>query len=71
MVTDDCRRAMEPINGFVRVPDGPGLGMELDRTELQRLSALPPKRVLKNFIVRSRFKNGAVMLTCTSVRSHC
>eukprot|EP01043_Picozoa_sp_COSAG02_P010563 COSAG02_NODE_373_length_23594_cov_6.892190_10_plen_65_part_00 len=61
---------MEPINGVVRVPNGPGLGMEIDREELQRLSALPPKRVLKNFIVRSRYKNGAVMLTCTSVGAH-
>ena len=58
---------MEPINGVVRVPDAPGLGLELDREELKRSSALPPKRILKNFIVRSRFKNGAVMLTCTSV----
>ena len=30
---------LEPINGLIRVPDGPGLGVQLDRAELERLSA--------------------------------
>ena len=48
----------------MRVPDGPGLGLELDRSELERLGKLT-KRVIPDFIVRSRFKNGATMLTAT------
>lgn len=46
------------------MPDGPGLGLELDRGELERLGKLT-KRVIPDFIVRSRFKNGATMLTAT------
>ena len=46
------------------MPDGPGLGLELDRSELERLGKLT-KRVIPDFIVRSRFKNGATMLTAT------
>ena len=46
------------------MPGGPGLGLELDRGELERLGKLT-KRVIPDFIVRSRFKNGATMLTAT------
>ena len=30
----------EPTNGFLRVSEGPGLGVTLNRTELERLSSL-------------------------------
>jgi D-galactarolactone cycloisomerase len=30
---------IEPVKGVVRVPDGPGLGIEVDRTALKRFAA--------------------------------
>ena len=33
-------RILTPINGFVRVPESPGLGVTLDRDELERLKSL-------------------------------
>ena len=32
------RERLEPINGLIRVPEKPGLGLTLDRDELERLS---------------------------------
>ncbi len=51
---------LEPVNGFVRVPESPGLGVTLDRDELERLKhlKLPPQ---KKWIIRSRFENGTRM----------
>ena len=47
---------LEPSNGRIRVPDGPGLGVHLDRAELERLSARslgaqPPRLVDKGGLV--------------------
>lgn len=58
--TDVTRESLEPVNGLVRVPDGPGLGVTLDRGALARLSGLtvsPQPR----WILRTRFASGAVM----------
>ncbi len=51
---------LEPVNGFVRVPESPGLGVTLDRDELERLKRLrlPPQ---EKWIIRSRFENGTRM----------
>ncbi|MGY8827423.1 MAG: mandelate racemase/muconate lactonizing enzyme family protein [Candidatus Latescibacterota bacterium] len=48
------------VNGFVRVPEKPGLGLSLDREALARLAAqkLPEQ---PRWIIRSSFKNGARM----------
>jgi L-alanine-DL-glutamate epimerase-like enolase superfamily enzyme len=58
--TDVVNERLEPVNGFVRVPEAPGLGLTLDRDELERLESLdlprPPKWILK-----SRFDNGSMM----------
>ena len=51
---------LEPINGFVRVPEAPGLGLTLDREELERLESLEIAKPSK-WIVKSRFANGSRM----------
>ena len=50
----------EPTNGFLRVPEKPGLGVTLNRKELERLKALrlPEK---KKWIIRTLFANGTKM----------
>ncbi|MFA6111671.1 MAG: enolase C-terminal domain-like protein [Candidatus Latescibacterota bacterium] len=62
--TDVTREALEPVNGLLRVPDGPGLGVTLDRDALTRLSSLavPPQ---PRWILRTRFASGAVMYNLT------
>ena len=57
---DVVKERFEPINGFVRVPEAPGLGVTLDRDELGRLENLPPPS-WKKWICRTRFQNGATM----------
>lgn len=51
---------LEPVNGFVRVPESPGLGVTLDREELERLQDLLLPRQDK-WIIRSGFENGTRM----------
>jgi hypothetical protein len=57
---DVVKERMEPVNGIIRVPETPGLGVTLDRDALKSLASarLPPP---PQFILRSTFKNGAVM----------
>jgi L-alanine-DL-glutamate epimerase-like enolase superfamily enzyme len=57
---DVVRERLEPVNGLIRVPEVPGLGVTLDRAELERLKALslpaqPP------WILRTRYRSGACM----------
>ncbi len=58
--SDVVAERLEPINGFVRVPKSPGLGVTLDRDELERLKhlRLPPQ---EKWIIRSQFENGTRM----------
>ena len=58
---DVVAERLEPVNGLVKVPDGPGLGLTLSRSELERLSRNTPV-VFRPFIIRTRFANGARML---------
>ena len=51
---------LEPVNGFLRVPESPGLGLTLDRDELQRLERLTVPRP-DRWILSSRFANGTRM----------
>jgi hypothetical protein len=48
---------LDPVNGFLRVPEKPGLGLTLDRDELERLEnlELPGPEA---WILKSRFANG-------------
>ena len=58
--SDVVKERLEPVNGFVRVPEKPGLGVTLDREELERLENLKlPEQ--KRWIIRSQFKNGTKM----------
>lgn len=58
--SDVVKERFEPVNGFMKVPEGPGLGVTLDRDALKRAAALKLPEQSK-WIIRSRFKNGARM----------
>ena len=58
--SDVTNEQLDPTNGFVRVPEGPGLGLTLNREALEQLKRnTPPQQ--PPYILRTRFKNGAVM----------
>ena len=57
---DVVRERLEPINGLVRVPEKPGLGLTLDRAALERLKQLKLPEQSK-WIIKSRFANGSTM----------
>ena len=48
------------MNGFLKVPESPGLGVSLDREELERLKGLSLPRQEK-WIIKSTFASGARM----------
>ena len=54
---DVVEERLEPVNGFVRVPEKPGLGVTLDRDELERLANLKVSTP-SQWIIKTRFKNG-------------
>ena len=58
--SDVVKEWLEPVNGFVRVLEKPGLGVTLDRSELERLENLKLPRQ-KKWIIKSQFKNGTRM----------
>ena len=58
--SDVVEEWLEPVNGFVPVPEGPGLGLTLDRGELQRLENLP-LQPRQPWIIKTIFKNGTKM----------
>ena len=58
--SDVVDERLEPINGFVRVPERPGLGVTLNRDELERLKANRPPQT-PQWIVKTRYENGTMM----------
>ena len=57
---DVVQERLEPINGFLRVPEKPGLGLTLDRDALEQLANLKlPEQ--EEWIIKSQFKNGTKM----------
>ncbi len=58
--SDVVSQRLDPVNGFVRVPESPGLGVTLDRSELERLKNLQLPRQEK-WIIRSWYENGTKM----------
>ena len=58
--SDVVKERLEPVNGFLRVPEAPGLGVSLDRNELERLKHLKLPRPDK-WILKSCFDNGSRM----------
>ena len=58
--SDVVKERLEPVNGFIRVPEKPGLGVTLDREELERLENLQlPEQ--DRWIIKSAFENGTKM----------
>ena len=57
---DVVDQRLEPTNGFLKVYEEPGLGVTLNRGELERLVALKLREQPK-WIIRSRFENGTRM----------
>ena len=57
---DVVRERLEPINGLIRVPERPGLGVTLDSAELERLKNLKLPEQPK-WIIRTRYANGSTM----------
>ena len=57
---DVVHERSQPVNGFLRVSEKPGLGVTLDREALERLKRLELPAQPK-WIIRSRFANGARM----------
>ena len=53
---------LHPINGFIHVREQPGLGIELDMKEVERLERVEPKQKPK-FIIVCRYENGATLYT--------
>ncbi|MCY3763649.1 MAG: hypothetical protein OXH50_20590, partial [Gemmatimonadetes bacterium] len=58
--SDVTNERPEPVNGFLKVSESPGLGVSLDREELERLKGLSLPRQ-ERWIINSRFANGARM----------
>ena len=53
---------LEPINGFIRVPEQPGLGVELDMKEVKRLEQLEPMKKPK-FMIVCKYDSGVTLYT--------
>lgn len=54
---DIVQSDLQVINGFVRVPETPGLGLELNRETLERLKNNTPQ-IHKPWILKSTYTNG-------------
>ncbi|MCX7395893.1 MAG: mandelate racemase/muconate lactonizing enzyme family protein [Planctomycetales bacterium] len=58
--TDVTNEKLEPMNGWLRVPEAPGLGVTLNRAELERLKDLKlPAN--PDWIIKSKYPDGTVM----------
>ncbi|MCH2210850.1 MAG: hypothetical protein MK110_06080 [Fuerstiella sp.] len=57
---DVVKERLEPVNGLLRVPEGPGLGVTLDPDELDRLKNLTLPEHPK-WIIRTKYANGTTM----------
>lgn len=57
---DPTNETLEPINGFLRVPEEPGLGVTINSEALDRLKRLKlPEQ--ERWIIKTRFDNGTMM----------
>lgn len=65
---DVVHERLEPVNGLLRVPEKPGLGLTLDREALERLKNLSlPEQ--DRWILRTRFANGTMMYNIANPRN--
>ncbi len=53
---------LHPVNGFIRVREQPGLGVDLDMAEVQRLEQVEP-RTKPRFILVCQYDNGTTLYT--------
>ena len=53
---------LDPVNGLIRVPEQPGLGVELDMKEVERLEQVEPMG-RPRFIIICKYDNGATLHT--------
>ena len=53
---------LHPINGVIRVPEQPGLGVELDMAEVRRLEQIEPA-AKPRFIIVSKYDHGPTLYT--------
>ncbi|MSS73467.1 MAG: hypothetical protein EXS64_18560 [Candidatus Latescibacteria bacterium] len=53
---------LNPINGFIRVPEQPGLGVALDMKEVERLAQVEPMAAPK-FMIVCKYDNGTALYT--------
>ena len=67
--SDVVHERLQPTNGFVRISEKPGLGLTLNRAELQRLANIDPPEP-KAWIVKSRFANGVRMYNVADGKRH-
>jgi len=65
---DVVKENLEPVNGYIRVSEKPGLGLTLDREKLQELKNLKlPEQ--PDWIIKSRFANGTMMYNLASTKN--
>ena len=64
---DVVKERLEPVNGLIRVPERPGLGLTLDRTELERLKNLKLPEQPK-WIIKTKYANGTMMYNIADPR---
>lgn len=64
---DMVRERLEPAGGLIRVPEGPGLGLTLDRAELERLKSLRLPEQPK-WIIKTTYANGTRMYNLADTR---
>ena len=60
LADDVTQERFDVVNGFVRVPEKPGLGVTLDRDALERTKSLQLPEQPK-WIIKSRYGSGAMM----------
>ena len=65
---DVVKERLEPVNGLIRVPETPGLGLTLDREKLEQLKKLRLAPQPK-WIIKTRFANGSMMYNIGDTRS--
>lgn len=65
---DVTKENLEPMNGWLRVPEKPGLGLTLDRESLERLKdlKLPPT---PDWIIKSSYTDGTTMYNLATTKS--
>jgi len=66
--SDVVNERPEPTNGFLRVSEKPGLGVTLNRSELERLKKLKLPEHPK-WIIKTRFHNGTMMYNIADTKN--